>query len=821
MPNPNGRSETATFIGTLFFALSIFLALSLGAASPVRAQPIPTYGPLPCPGHTKSYPADPTICTMTIQIFNDDPNHFVYPVLEMGQGAADQWMQAWFSIKNSVIDKNPYPRNNTYRLYINPTNGLAPNTGISLTLPLYTQLANSIVSNPKICVGCADTFIEWWSGGNIQLYTSPGTSSAVQPPSLLNAMASKSQMVVSNPDLPSCANVQYPTPCTVLPTCVGVKSLVPNSPPPIACETLTIYKDTAGLKQNGGSQLLEYTLAAVNLNIHPPNVDYITYWMDTHNVDFDVSYVNVAWMPAAMGVFGNDQVGYTGTPQTIDQFKGVNGNTGGLTAFQKANTVPNVGGWPQFYDTYPNLDPMKYPPFAYLKFPSLLDIFPSLSAPNPPTDFYPLISAQDWALGPPASLRVWPPIQALFTNWTKWAGSITTAGPPNYYTQTTPASCSGTYLPGTPVTAWCTAIIAERALLLANYTKYRQLFLAGKCNGTPVDINDALLVSHLYGFTPWTEADPGTGCGPKVNLLQDTPGYCVDVVAGACPTVANPNGGKPADRNYSNYQIVKAAYDLLNYDSPMLTGTHQYLFNPYAALIHNPSPDLDIPCAYAYSVDDAQGNIQAEGTGFIVDVGSTANLKPQTPCSPPININLGGDATETPHFFKYAVCQNTPERVKPVIPGFFSFAINATNPAGCPVYIWDNKNGDTNPSGPPLGQMYQFTINADPNNVGASFPIFQNPANATWSPATTAAVGCKGNSVYSSERWCCTQLTPMPPDPPVTGNGIYLFSEPLVSAGRGANIQYNAQAPAAKACTTMADCVAKGQGGYPVCYTTR
>jgi hypothetical protein len=513
-----------------------------------------------------------------------------------------------------------------------------------------------------------------------------------------------------------------------------------------------------------------------------------------------------------MGVFGNDQVGYTGTPQTIDAFQKV------LTAFKTENTVPNVGSWPQYYNQFLNIPMADRPsPQVFLKFPSLLDIFPKLSAPNPPTDFSPMISQAQWDQKPPASLQVWPPIQVLFSKWTQWAGMVTASGPPNYYTQTTPASCSGKYSPGEDVPDWCTAIIAQKALLLANYTKYRQLFLAGKCNGTPVDISDARLVSHLYGFTPWTEADPGTGCGPKVNLLQDTTGYCVDRVSGACPTVDNPNGGVPAQRNYSNYQKVKTAFDYLNYDSPMLKRKHEYVFNPYASLIHN---SLDIPCAYAYSVDDAQGNVQAEGTGFIVDVASTINLLNTHPCSPPININIGGAVTDPIHFFKYAVCSNDKTRWKPIIPGFFSFIISAQDPAHCPIYIWDNKNGDINPSGQPLGQLYTFRINVPPKTLAQAFPSFEDPADAMWTPKTTVAVGCKGNSIYSSQRWCCTQLTPTNPSlPPKTGNGIFLFSEPVVTAGRGANIQYNAQARAALACTDVMSCQKQGEGGYPVCYT--
>jgi hypothetical protein len=71
---------------------------------------------------------------------------------------------------------------------------------------------------------------------------------------------------------------------------------------------------------------------------------------------------------------------------------------------------------------------------------------------------------------------------------------------------------------------------------------------------------------HYYMKSAQKLRPEGAGCGPKVNLLQDTPGYCVDRVPGACPTVSNPNGGAAKDRDYTNYHIVKTAYDQLNYD---------------------------------------------------------------------------------------------------------------------------------------------------------------------------------------------------------------------------------------------------------------
>ena len=510
MQKPSRRGETATSGHLLLFALATSLALCLGDASPVRAQTsLPTFGPLPCPGQSASYPANPTICTMTIEIFNDDSNHFIFPVLEMGQGAKDQWMQAWFSTLNTQLGANPFPRNNTYRIYINPTNGIAPGTGVSLTFPLFTALKlpipnpmNQTFSNPGTGLGLPDTFIEWWSGGNIQLYTSPGTTTAVQPPSLKNELNRPSQKLLTVPWNPS--NPPLPTSAGP-PTCTPVQSKAPNQPVPATCEPLTLYVDTSGIGKQGGSQLLEYTLGAVNANVAPIHqTTWINYWLDTHNVDFDISYVDVAWMPGVMGVFGNDQVGYTGTPQTIDQFKlGPNADgMGGLTAFKNTVNGPSNTNccWPQYRDTYTNLNPppnpgdpcsnvpvaRTVPCFTYLKFPSPIDVFATLAnaVPKgiPPPDFFPVPTLSDWTSGPPTALNAWKPIQTLYNNWITWAGAFNNAAN---------GSCAKTYSPGTPITDWCTAMVAQKTLLLANYQKYVQLFAAGKCNGTKVDLSDA------------------------------------------------------------------------------------------------------------------------------------------------------------------------------------------------------------------------------------------------------------------------------------------------------------------------------------------
>ena len=739
--------KTVTSACTVVFALAALLALCL-AASPVRAQPYP------CPGHAKAYPADQTICTMTIRIFNDDPDHFIYPVLTTGRGPADIWMQAWFSVKTSELGDKPYPRNKNYRLYINPTHGIPPHTGISLTLPLFTQLADPIVAKPDICLGCADTFIDWWNGATIQLYTSPGTANAPQPPSLTDALGRPDQKPVTV----AFANASKPT-------CEGVASKVPNSPPPIACEALTIYGDVADLPKEDGSQLLEYTLGARNTpSLENQKKFGIAEALDTTNVDFDVSYVNLVWAPAAMGVYKNDQVGYVGTPQTIDDFAKA------LTGFQNA---PASKGWPQFVKTYTNIKPSNPPPATNLKFPSPLEVFAILTGKNPPTNLTPVPDPHAW----PTSL--WKPIADLRANWVKYAGTVAAVSSPPYYTSTDGA-CGAMPAPGAPVHKWCDAIVALKALLLRNYTNYRSVF-SSQCRGTPVDISDTLLIAHAYGWGPWIESATGVagdGCAADANLLQDTTGY-----------------GDKATKNYANYLTVKLGFDLLNYGDPKKLPDPGYTFNPWPNLIHT---QLKITCGYAYSVDDALGNVQAEGQGFIVDVGSTANLENQQECSPPINISFGYGPDDKTKFTQYAVCNQN--NVKPVNSAFPSFIINSADPSKCPIYFWDN-GVKVNDAGQPIqgsAQMYTFKVGVTPDK----FPLYTTPPK--WSAATGAPVVCTGNTssspfAQSSAIWCCDK---------VNSSGVFAYAAPEALSAHQSKIYY--------VITSAADKCAVRDGNRPV-----
>ena len=752
----------------LVLAFASFSALCLGALSPARAQPFPA---------CDSSPGQ--ICTMTIRIFNNSPNHFIFPVLTTGKGPVDIWMQAWFKLTQPVVDAgtNPYPRNKNYRLYMNPTKGIAPGTGVTVSLPLYTKIASTINSAPSTCdpnkVTCTDTFIDWWNGGTVLLYTSPivaGSSppSAPQPPGIADALArtgtgtdgAKTQRVIT---------IQAAD--AVLPTCGALVSGVapPTNPPPCA-DALTVYSDVADLPKADGDQLIEYTLGARNINsadTRKTNGD-IAYTLDTANVDFDVSYVNIAWAPAVVGVLGNNQVGYTGTPQTVDAFKAA------LRTFQQSQpgydgtTNPPTYGWPQFVRTYEFTNPSPNP-FTFLKFPSPLEIFARLSPPGAgaPPDLTP---APQWPT------KLWPAIEQLRTSWKTNAGTVTAIPTSPYYTATT-GNCTGIPDPSHPITDWCNAIVAAKQILLVNYTKYRELFATGKCPGTPINIDDNVLIAHVYGWTPWTEANPGAGCAAAQNLMQDTPGY-FDIVHLPRETITD----------YTKYLNVKKSFDALNYGTNLTLP--QYVFNPWVKLIHT---DLKIPCAYAYSVDDALGNVQAEGQGFIVDVGSTVNLENQHECAAPITVGLGYSPNDATRFTYYALCD--PAKKKPINPSFPAFVLNSYDPASCPIYLWDNgvkADGDL-PAPGGLGQQYVFMVDKNPNqDIKNLFPYIENtkatppvwapntsgypPPPPPPQPATSTAIACPVRDIgpvppyqTSSANWCCDS---------VSKAGIYAYATP-------------------------------------------
>ncbi len=599
---------------------------------------------------------------MTVKIFNDDPNHWIYPVLTTGKGAQDIWLQALFKVPSAQVPNNLYPRGKNYRIYISPSGaGIAPGQNVSITLPLYTQLVQTVVPSQP------DQYVDWWNGATIQVYAS-GTASP--PKALLDALNHR-------PDQQPLTAVQ-----SALPSCAGT-----------ACQPLQFFSDDADLPKNDPSQLVEYTLGArIALPVNNPATDPPNA-LDLRNVDFDVSYVNLAFAPAAMGPVANDQVGYVGTPQHVDTF---------AAALNKFLT--DFPGWPRFIHTYSDGTTE-----ALLKLPSPLELFSRLTpGALAPPDLQP---APSWPT------QLWPPVEALRTNWKTYAG-----------TGNAPGLCTPTASQDT----FCDAIVDAKKLMTANYNYYVKIF-PSTCNGTPITLTDDKMIAHVYGWAPFTEAASGTGCGAKDNLLENTPGYQAN--------------------NYAEYLRVKQEFDKLNYGT---TKDPKYIFNPWVVLIHG-SLYANAPNAYAYSVDDAVGNIQADGLGFIVDVGSTKNLENQLPAAPPVTINYAINGPAPVEFTHFRICKNDAAHDRAVNPYFASFIINANNPANCPVFFFDNK---------PTPQLYTFTVAKPP-----PFTFFTDQSKANWSPQTASQIECSGNqgAAPSSATWCCDKSA---------SNGVFAFSSP-------------------------------------------
>jgi hypothetical protein len=542
---------------------------------------------------------------MTIEIFNNSATYNIYPVLSTGRSDPDEWLQSAFQVPVSKLKDNPYPRGHQFRLYINPTgNGIPPGGHITVTLPLFTQLVPGGQVDPtKI-----DQYIDWWPGGRVEIYDAP--ASEHKPPEALTA----------NYERRGAQAVVTPIKTAVLPTCKP-------------CQKLTIFKDPAGLKGNEPSQLIEYTLGAIDTTKDP-------YQLNDHNVDYDVSYVDSAYLPAAMEPFGNEMIGYVGTPITIAKFKQA------LNKFV-APTSP-YAGWPQFIDDQKEI---------ILKVPSALHAI---------------------AGDPDLTPKPWPPLikmQDFWENCTK-AGSKSTL----------------------PI---CTPMRDVRKMFAANYTNYKNNFAALGCDTkkSPLPLTNDLMFAHVHGWAPFNENCPSS----RTNLLEQTPAYKAD--------------------NFLKYREVKEEFDKLQY-------WPNGAFNPYSLLIHGENY-INTPYVYAYSVDDAVGNMQVEGKGLIIAVGGTHGLPNPDHATKPIHVNMGYDSKDKIRITNYGVCSNTPDH--PVNPNHPSFDISIANLETCVLTLIDNQK-----------QLYRFKLKSSP-----PFPLENG-----LTPATHAPIDCSISPDQKSKEWC-------------------------------------------------------------------
>ena len=649
------KSTPATGLAALLFAL--FLGYAGSAAAQCTS--------VPC---------------MTIKIFNNSDTYNIYPVLSSGTAVTDVFLQAALMVPKAQLGAKPFPKLNQFRLYINPTgDGIPPHGNVKITLPFYTQLVPTPQVNPKCPTNpatpnCPDQYIDWWGGGRIEIFKH--LNSVHQPPPALTADYTGTNLPVRGCQV-KCDNSPVPSICTTSFAkfqCNPIAgAALPTCP---TCQPLQIFKDSAGLKNNEPTQLTEYTLSAINQNKDP-------FGLDVHNVDYDVSYVDTAFMPIAMEPFNNSQVGYIGMIQSIETFRA------SLMKF----TMPSSPwtGWPQFKDDQG---------VTILKIPSALHIFAGDSDMTPPGPPLP---------GPPPPPYPWAPINTMATLWQTCVTDNGTA----------------------PI---CPLMRDVNALFGANYRNYVATYTDPSfgCNfdnmhPKPVTLTRALKLRSVHGWSPFND-----NCtNAQGNLLENTPGYFT----------INPDKTK----NYAKYQAVKAEFDALQYWPDVVGGNMlNGRFNPYGVLIHG-ADYINAPYVYAYSVDDAVGNMQVAGDGLILAVGGVNGLPNPNHATPFINVSFGFSTKDAVRFTKYSICKTTPDTA--VNPDFPSFAISSTNPNTCPLSFQENVHA---------GQLYTFKLKSQPKGGLPPWPICQKgdvTCETALNPAARAPIDCTGNTGIAV-AWC-------------------------------------------------------------------
>ncbi|MBX3709796.1 MAG: hypothetical protein KIT56_06525 [Gammaproteobacteria bacterium] len=177
-------------------------------------------------------------------------------------------------------------------------------------------------------------------------------------------------------------------------------------------------------------------------------------------------------------------------------------------------------------------------------------------------------------------------------------------------------------------------------------------------------------LQHVYGWVAFN-------CASHANDLQSTPG--------------------------ANYEQAQEAFLALQYDYE-LNPPPSILFNPYVEFIHS-STYIGMN-AYAFSIDDAVGNMNEDGDGVVIAVGGGNGLPNPNAYDPSkiVNVGLGAPSGSDPTWVFYGICQPTPNKQLPT--GSLTFKVQTVE-FPCEVSVMDSNN-----------HVYHFTLIASPPFVG-------------------------------------------------------------------------------------------------------
>ena len=219
----------------------------------------------------------------------------IYPVLKNGSKPVDEWLQAQMNVPKGQTNTMTYPKNLTYRVYINWPNGVAPGQSVTIDVPLYSELVDSPNATTP------DQYANWWNGGRIAIYDKKGILSKEHEIDVKGGVTEKGQhwgKVMPKTPGPQCANDE-------------------NS----ACQasSLQVFSNPADLKDESPSQLVEFTFGGSVINDQAnSNVARKMYYQD---IGYNISYVDHLYLPIALAPLGNKYIGYNGSVMDNKVFK--------------------------------------------------------------------------------------------------------------------------------------------------------------------------------------------------------------------------------------------------------------------------------------------------------------------------------------------------------------------------------------------------------------------------------------------------------------------------------------------------------------------
>lgn len=202
-------------------------------------------------------------------------------------------------------------------------------------------------------------------------------------------------------------------------------------------------------------------------------------------------------------------------------------------------------------------------------------------------------------------------------------------------------------------------------LFKKNYENYQAVCNVPSPNWS--SLPTATKLPYIYGWVPFQ-------CDGQMNALAFTPG--------------------------ANYTTAENSYQNLQYNYESPPPSPQIIFNPYTKFVHD-AQYIGMN-AYAFSIDDAVGNMNELGDGIVIAVGGSTGLPNGQAFDKDkvANVNLGAPTGPDPSWTSYGICKSTTNKELPS--GALSFQL-LTVDYPCEITLKDSND-----------RLYHFTLTGPP-----------------------------------------------------------------------------------------------------------